>query len=511
MATASAGAGRLSGTRTAVTSGTASAPLRSTIPARLDRLPWGRFHTRLVIALGVAWVLDGLEITIASAIGPRLQENGVLGLSAGQVGFAASVYLFGEVVGALVFGRLSDKLGRRKLFIATLGLYLVANGITALAFDYWWLLAFRFFAGMGIGGEYAAINSAIDELIPAKHRGHTDLAINGTYWLGAIIGSASTIVLLDPHVLSADLGWRLGLLVGPVIGLAIWGLRRHLPESPRWLLAHGKADEAEAAMRQIEDQVVAGGKDIAVVDDSHAIEIKDPGSATFREIAQVMLRDYRKRTVVGMALGISQSFLYNAIFFTYTLILTKCYGISTAGAAKFLFAFAIGNLLGPLTIGRLFDTVGRRPMIAGTYISSGVLLGVTGWLFKTGSLTATTQTLLWCVIFFIASAAASSAYLTVSEVFPVEIRAQAIAMFFAVWQLVGGVVAPWVFGTLIGTGDRDALFIGYLIGALLMVLGGVLQALFGVEAARRSLEEVARPLSSTVRATGVRPRESTAL
>ena len=482
---------------------------RSLVPARLDRLPWGPFHTRLVLALGITWVLDGLEITIASAVGPTLKEQATLGLTAGEVGLSASVYLAGEVAGALFFGRLSDKLGRRNLFIVTLGLYLIANGLTAFSFAPWIFFVFRFFAGAGIGGEYAAINSAIDELIPARHRGHTDLAINGTYWLGALLGAAAEIVLLNPDILPIDLGWRIGFLIGPVIGVMIWGLRRNLPESPRWQLTHDRVDEAEAGVAAIEKDFTDRGIALPPVDDSKAIEVVQSRHVGFVEIARTLFREYPGRTAVGFALGISQSFLYNAIFFTYTLVLTTFYGVRADDAAKYLFAFAVGNLFGPLLIGRLFDTVGRKPMIVGTYGTSGILLAITGYLFKIGALTALTQTLLWCVIFFIASAAASSAYLTVSEIFPIEIRAQVIAFFFAIWQLVGGVVAPWVFGTLIGTGERGLLFIGYLVGAGLMVGAAVVQLFFGVEAARRSLEDIARPLSA-VRSTGVRPWETPA-
>ncbi len=486
-----------------LTSPLSTSTLRSLVPARLDRLPWGPFHTRLVIALGITWVLDGIEITFASAVGSRLRDTATLGLSAAQVGLAASIYLAGEVVGALFFGRLSDQLGRRRLFIATLGLYLLANGLTALSFDLWSFFVFRFFAGMGIGGEYAAINSAIDELVPARHRGHTDLAINGTYWLGAIIASAASVAFLDTNAFSIDVGWRLAFLVGPVIGVVIWRLRRHLPESPRWQVMHGYAEEAERTVDGIEHEFREQGYVLPDVPDSQAIEVAQTRRIGFVEIGRVLVRDYPRRTVVGLSLGISQSFLYNAIFFTYTLVLTDFYKVATDAAPKYLFFFAIGNLLGPLTLGRLFDTLGRRPMIAGTYVSSGLLLAFTGYLFEHGLLTATTQTALWCAIFFIASAAASSAYLTVSELFPIEMRAQAIAFFFAIWQLVGGVVAPWVFGTLIGTGDRGNLAIGYDVGAFLMIVAGVIEWAIGVEAARRPLEEVAAPLSvPRTRSTG---------
>ncbi|HEV7825799.1 MAG TPA: MFS transporter [Mycobacteriales bacterium] len=483
---------------------TAQEATRSLVPARMDRLPWGRFHTKLVLALGITWVLDGLEITIASAVGSVLTDQRTLGFTAGEVGLAASVYLAGEVVGALYFGRLSDRLGRRNLFIVTLGLYLVANALTAFSFGAWIFFVFRFFAGMGIGGEYAAINSAIDELIPARHRGHTDLAINGTYWLGAMIAAASQFVLLNPDIVPIDLGWRIGFLIGPLIGIAIWGLRRNLPESPRWQLMHGRTEEAEQTVALIEKDFTDRGIRLPDVDDAQALEVVRADHVGFVQIARTLFREYPKRTVVGFALGISQSFLYNAIFFTYVLVLTRFYGVSASDAAVYLFPFAFGNLLGPILLGRLFDTIGRKPMIAGTYAISGVLLAISGYLFAIGALTALTQTILWCVIFFFASAAASSAYLTVSEVFPLELRAQAIAFFFSVWQLVGGVVAPWVFGSLIGTGDRGLLFIGYLVGAGLMIAAAVIQLVFGVEAARRSLEDVARPLSA-VRSTGVRP------
>ncbi|MDP9862289.1 MULTISPECIES: MFS transporter [Streptosporangium] len=472
--------------------------IRTLIPARIDRLPWSRFHTKMVVALGVAWVLDGMEITIASAVGDVLRDRQTLALTSAEVGFAATVYLLGEVAGALLFGRLSDRFGRRKLFIITLGLYLVANGITALSFSYWWLLIFRFFAGMGIGGEYAAIHSAIDELIPARYRGRIDLAVSGTYWLGAMIGTASTYVLLNPDLLPVDLGWRLGLLIGPLIGLAIWSLRRHLPESPRWLVMHGREREGELAVREIEEHVRESGKELPPVDERKVIGIRPHGTVSYRDVLRVICRDYPKRSVLGATLMVSQSFLYNAIFFTYVLVLSQFYGVSASEASKYLFAFAVGNLLGPFVLGPLFDTVGRKPMISSTYITSGLLLAVTGWLFKEGLLTAATQTLLWSVIFFIASAAASSGYLTVSELFPLEIRALAIAVFFAVAQTFGA-LGPAIFGALIGdqaNPDPTRLFYGYLVAAGMMVLAGIVTILLGVKAERTSLEDIAPPLSS---------------
>jgi len=468
------------------------------VPARMDRLPWARFHTRLVIALGVAWVLDGLEITIASLVGPVLQSEHTLHLSSVEVGTSASVYLVGEVAGALFFGYLSDRLGRRRLFIATLGLYLIANGLTAFAFTYAIFVFFRFFAGAGIGGEYAAINSAIDELIPANYRGHTDLAINGTYWLGALIGALGEYVLLNPRLLPIDLGWRIGLFVGPLIGVLIWRLRGALPESPRWLLMHGYAEEAERTVTEIERQVEASGHELAPVDDRKALEVRALRPLAYVTLGKVLLGAYPSRSALSLSLMISQSFLYNAIFFTYGLVLTHFYDVPGPAVPKFFFAFAAGNLLGPLTIGRLFDTIGRKPMIAGTYAASGLLLAVSGYLFAVGALNAVTQTVLWSVIFFIASAAASSAYLTCSEIFPLEIRAQAIAFFFAIAQICGA-AGPWIFGHLIGDQQRPdptRLFYGYLFAAVVMVYAAVLEALIGVKAERASLEDIAQPLSA---------------
>ncbi len=469
----------------------------SLVCARMDRLPWSRFHTRLVVALGVAWVLDGLEITIASLVGPVLQSEHTLHLSSVDVGRAASVYLVGEVAGALFFGYLSDRLGRRRLFIATLGLYLIANGLTAFAFSYPVFLFFRFFAGAGIGGEYAAINSAIDELIPANYRGYTDLAINGTYWLGAIIGALCEYVLLDPSILPIDLGWRVGFFAGPVIGLLIWGLRSALPESPRWLLTHGYADEAERTVAEIERQVEACGHTLASLAGCQPLEVRAQRPLGYVALGRVLLVGYPARSLLSLSLMTSQSFLYNAIFFTYGLVLTHFYHVPGAVVPRFFFAFAAGNLLGPLTIGRFFDTIGRKQMIAGTYAASGVLLAVSGYLFVTGALDAVTQTVLWSVVFFFASAAASSAYLTCSEIFPLEIRAQAIAFFFAIAQVCGA-TGPWIFAWLIGDQehpDPTRLFHGYLFAAVVMLVAAAVEALIGVKAERTSLEDIARPLS----------------
>jgi MFS family permease len=472
--------------------------IRSLIPARIDRLPWSPFHTRMVMALGVAWVLDGLEITVASAVAGTLSEETTLGLSSTAVGAIATVYLAGEVVGALFFGRLADTLGRRKLFIVTLAVYLLGSGLTAftLGSSTGWIVflyATRFVAGMGIGGEYAAVNSAIDELIPARYRGRVDIAVNGTYWGGAILGTLGELFLLN--VLDPSLGWRLGFLIGPVLGLVILFVRRNLPESPRWQVMHGRAEEAEQSIRMIEEEAQRSGKTLPPVDESKALDIKPVPKTGYVELTRVLFARYPRRSVLGASLMISQSFLYNAIFFTYTLVLTKFYGVSGQSAPWFLIAFAVGNLVGPLALGHLFDTIGRKKMISGTYIISGALLALTAFLFRAGVLNATTQTVAWCAIFFFASAGASAAYLTVSEVFPLEVRAKAIAVFFAIAQCFGA-LGPIIYGHLIGTGDDpDQLFIGYLIAATVMIAGGLVEIALGVPAEQRSLEDVAEPLS----------------
>ena len=472
--------------------------VETNIPARLDRLPWSRWHWMIVFGLGTVWILDGLEVNFLGMISARLSEPGSgLTLSTSQGIAAGAVYVFGACVGALFFGHLTDRFGRRKLFLITLALYLVAAILTGLSFSVAWFYAMRFLTGAGIGGEYAAINSAIDELIPAKYRGRTDLAVNGTYWLGAMIGAAANLAFLNENIVGVNVGWRIALLVGPLIGLMIWPLRRHLPESPRWLLTHGRADEAERIVGEIERAAQANGIEVPPVGDDSVIVIRPRGTVNYRELARVVLRDYRRRSVVGLTLMVTQAFLYNAIFFTYALILADFYGIQGGAVAYFIFPFALGNLLGPILLGQYFDTIGRRVMVGGTYALSGLLLFVTGWLFNDGALTAVTQTILWCVIFFFASAAASSAYLTVSEIFPIELRAQAISFFFALAVLVGGVVAPWLFATLIGDGgDRGRVFLGYTVASILMIIGGLVEFAWGINAERRSLEAVATPLSA---------------
>jgi len=467
--------------------------ITSDVPARLDRLPWSRWHWKVVIALGVSWLLDGLEVTVVGSLGPALQRPDTLGLTAGEIGWAASAYIGGAVLGALVFGRLADSLGRKRMFLVTLAVYLVATVLTAFSFDIWSFALCRALTGFGIGGEYAAINSAIDELIPARYRGRVDITVNGTYWAGATIGTLAALLLL--HQLAPSLGWRLGFLLGPVLAVVIIFVRRNLPESPRWLLMHGRAAEAEEAIRRIEQEAEASGQRLAPVDRTKAIEVKPTERTGYLTLAYVLFRKYWPRSVLGAALMIAQSFLYNAIFFTYTLVLTRFYHVKASNAPLYLIIFAVGNLLGPLTIGRFFDTIGRKQMIAGTYIGSGVMLAVTAVLFNQHVLTATTQTIAWCVIFFFASAGASSAYLTVSEVFPLEVRAQAIAVFFAIAQTFGA-LGPVLYGDLIGNGaNTSRLTIGYLIAAGAMVAGGIVEIVLGIAAEGKSLEDIAHPLS----------------
>jgi len=471
--------------------------IRSLIPARIDRLPWSRFHTKLVTALGVAWVLDGLEITIASNVGPDLTLKSSLGLSASSAADIATWYLIGEVIGALFFGQLSDKLGRRNLFMVTLGIYLIGSGLTAAtpAGGRWFifLYATRVIAGTGIGGEYAAINSAIDEMIPARYRGRVDLAVNGTYWGGAVLGTIATLFLLN--TLAPGTSWRVAYVVGPVLALVIIYVRRNLPESPRWQIMHGRERGAEASIALIEQDVEATKGQLPPVSQDSAIEIVPTKRIGYLALLRVLFAHYPRRSVLGASLMVTQSFLYNAIFFTYGLVLEFFFQVSPKHTGYYFLAFAVGNLAGPLTIGRLFDTIGRRKMISGTYLVAGILLAVSAQLFKAGLLNATTQTLCWVVIFFFASAGASAGYLTVSEVFPLEVRAKAIAVFFAIAQCFG-FLGTHLYGHLIGTGkDPNALYWGYLLGAGAMILGGVVAAFLGVDAEGKSLEEVARPLS----------------
>ena len=480
--------------------------VRSRIPARVDRLPWSPFHSRMVVALGTAWLLEGLEISIASSVADALKGPDTLGLTPAAVGLIATVYLIGEVAGALFFGDLADRLGRRKLFIITLGVYLIGSGLTAFTLGnsaIWLVFLYltRFIAGMGIGGEYSAIHSAVDELTPAKYRGRVDIGISGTYWGGAFLGTLATAFLLS--ALPAQLSWRLGFLLGPVLAIVIIFVRKNLPESPRWLVMHGRTAEAEENIAFIEDEVQRRtGVSLPEVDDSQALEIKPSVHRSYFALGKVLFRQYPTRSILGASLMISQSFLYNAIYFTAAIVLGTFFKVPTAQVPLYLAAFAVGNLVGPLVIGRHFDTIGRKKMIAGTYLLSGVLLAFSAVLFQAGVLTALTQTAIWVVIFFFASAGASAGYLTVSELFPVEVRAQAIAVFFAIAQCFGA-IGPLLYGALIGDGsDPSKLFVGYLIGAAVMVLGGLVEVFLGVDAENKSLEEVTAPLSAVRHATG---------
>ncbi|MBV9614205.1 MAG: MFS transporter [Ktedonobacteraceae bacterium] len=469
--------------------------VRTNVPARMDRLPWSRWHWLVIVSLGITWILDGLEVTIIGAIGSQLKNPLTLHLTDVEIGLAATAYLIGSVLGALFFGRMTDKLGRKKLFMITLLVYLIATVATAFSFNFIWFAACRFVTGTGIGGEYAAINSAIDELIPARARGWTDLAINSTWWVGTAAGAALTVVLLDPHLFAINLGWRLCFGLGAILGAGVLLVRRFVPESPRWLMMHGRFDEANEVVASIEREIEREDHIDSLPEPEGSILIRPVGTVSFLRIAQSMLRDYPTRSLLGLSLMIGQAFLYNAIFFTYGLVLTTFYHIPPSSVGLYLIPFAIGNVLGPMTLGRLFDTIGRRKMIAFTYIISGVLLTITGWLFLQGVLTAVTQTICWSIIFFFASTGASSAYLTVSEVFPLEVRALAIALFFAVGTAVGGALAPTIFSALIQTGKPFEVFLGDLIGAVLMAGAGVIAIFFAVNAERQSLENIARPLS----------------
>lgn len=463
--------------------------VQTDLPARLDRLPWSRWHWRVVIALGITWLLDGLEVTLVGAVANVLGKPESLHLSETEIGASVSAYLAGAVIGALFFGRLTDRLGRKKLFFVTLAVYLGATFLTALSTGFVTFALFRALTGAGIGGEYSAINAAIDELLPARVRGRADLAINGTYWLGTALGAGSTLVLLDPKVLPVAIGWRVCFALGGVLGLGILLTRRHLPESPRWLLMHGRMEEAEAVVRGIEAEVEREGHVLSAPD--HTSTVDTAADTTWRRIARVLLVDHRRRAVLGMTLMIAQAFAYNGVFFTYALVLGRFYGVPADDIGLYLLPFAVGNLLGPFVLGPLFDRIGRRFMIATTYIVTGILLAASGWAFAANVVSSTQLTVLWCLVFFVASAAASSAYLTVSELFPVELRGMAIAIFYAIGTGAGGVAAPAIFGSLVGTGSRNGVLQGYLVGAALMVVAGVVAAFLALPAEKRSLEDIA--------------------
>ncbi|MET9800977.1 MFS transporter [Streptomyces sp. NPDC006368] len=484
------------------------------VPARLDRLPWSRWHWMIVIGLGTVWILDGLEVTIVGNMASRLSEEGSgLAISSAQVtGVAAALYVAGACVGALFFGWLTDRFGRKKLFLITLAVYLAATALTALSFSSWWFFVFRFLTGFGIGGEYAAINSAIDELIPSKYRGRVDLIINGSFWLGAMGGALLSVVLLDTDILPKDIGWRISFGLGVVLGLVILLVRRHVPESPRWMFIHGKSEGAEQLVADVEREVEREtGRPLP--EPAGSITIKQRHSVGFVQIARTLVSAYPRRSVLGLALFIGQAFLYNAITFGFGAILVKFFDVPSGSTGYFFAVIAFGNFLGPLLLGRLFDTWGRRPMIAGTYLLSGALLYVTAWMFGNGWLTATTLTACWCVVLFFASAGASSAYLTVSEIFPMETRAMAIAFFYAIGTAAGGISGPLIFANLTESGVVADTVLAFCVGATLMVIGGVVALFFAVAAERKSLEDIATPLSAQAAqsaGTGSAPTSRTA-
>ncbi len=472
---------------------TAMKPIETDIPARMDRLPWSRFHLLIVIALGITWVLDGLEVTIVGSIGPMLQDKRTLGLTPQEIGSMASAYVAGAVVGAIFFGWLTDRYGRRLVFNITLGLYVAGVLASACSWNFWSLAAFRVVTGLGIGGEYAAINSAIDELIPARLRGRVDLIVNGSYWGGAALGAAASLILLGGGVVAPQLGWRIGFGVGGILGIGVLFLRRFVPESPRWLVTHGRAEEAERTVAEVEKRVRdSGGGEIGPAHGK--LTIHPQTSFGFGLIFKAMFGAYKWRSLLAFTLMAAQAFLFNAVFFTYGLVLTRAYHVPAQNVGTYILPLALGNLMGPLLLGHFFDTIGRRRMIAGTYGVSGVLMAATGWAFHAGILDAWTQTACWVGVFFVASAAASAAYLTASEIFPLETRALAIAMFYALGTLVGGVAAPWLFGRLIEAGIHTVAW-GYEGAAVLMLVAAVVEVWLGIDAEGKSLEEIALPLS----------------
>jgi MFS family permease len=465
--------------------------IETAIPARLDALPFGRFHMLVIVALGITWILDGLEVTLAGSLSGELKSSSALGLSNSEVGLAGSFYLAGAVFGAFLFGWLTDRMGRKKLFTVTLVVYLLATAATGLSWNFWSFALFRMIAGAGIGGEYSAINSTIQELIPARLRGWTDLLINGSFWVGAAIGAGGSIVLLDPRVIDPAVGWRLAFLIGAAIGIVVVMMRLWVPESPRWLVTHGFAEMAEKTVQGIETRL---GHDADPGTLEH-VRLRARDHTPLREVARALFVTYRRRTLVGLTLMASQAFFYNAIFFTYALILVDFYHTPANAVGWYILPFAAGNVLGPLLLGRLFDTVGRKIMIASTYAVSGALLAATAYLFSRNVLSAEQLTMAWMAVFFFASAAASSAYLTVSEIFPLELRALAIAFFYAIGTAIGGIIGPSLFGMLIETGSRGSVATGYWIGAAMMIGGAVVQACWGVAAERKPLETVSRPLA----------------
>jgi MFS family permease len=462
------------------------------VPARLDRLPWSAFHRRVAVALGITWILDGLEVTLAGTLAGALTQSPTLHLDAAEIGLAASAYLTGAVAGSVLFGHLADRLGRKRLYTATLLVYLAGTAGSALSWSFASYAFWRMVTGAGIGGEYSAINSAIQEFTPPSLRGRIDLIINGSFWVGAMIGGAVAGVLLAPDRLPLDLGWRLAFGIGAALGVGVLWLRRYVPESPRWLMTHGEPREAERIVRDIEAEIGLAELDLP----APKLALRAAGETSLAGIARALATHYRQRAVLGTVLMAAQAFCYNAIFFTYALVLTDFYGVPADAAGWYLFPIALGNFAGPILLGRLFDTVGRKPMIAGTYVVAGLLLAATGLLFRAGVLDAGTQAAAWSMTFFVASAAASAAYLTVGESFPLEARALAIALFYALGTGIGGIAGPALFGALLASGSRNGVAMGYILGAILMIGAGLVEWAIGVPAERRGLESIAAPLTA---------------
>ena len=468
--------------------------IETAIPSRLDRLPWSKFHWRVIVGLGTAWILDGLEVTMVGAIAARLTKHGSgISMTPGDIGTAAAIYVVGACLGALFFGQLCDGFGRKRLFIITLGIYVTATVVTAFSFAPWFFFLARFFTGAGIGGEYSAVNSAIDELIPARVRGRVDLIINGSYWLGSAAGSAAAIFFLS-DIFPKNIGWRVAFVVGAVLGVAVMLVRRNVPESPRWLFIHGREDEAERIVGNIESEVTEE-TDQALSDVDDTIEVRQRKTVQFRQIARVAVKMYPKRSILCIALFVGQAFLYNGITFNLGTLMSTFFGVSAATVPLFLILYAASNFVGPVVLGRLFDTVGRVPMIAGTYLGSTVLGLVLAWLFAAGVLNSGTFIIMVMAVFFLASSGASAAYLTASEIFPMETRALAIAFFYAIGTAVGGIAGPLLFGNLIGTDDTSMVALAFVIGSVVMALGGVMEIFFGIKAEGEQLEDIAKPLT----------------
>jgi len=469
--------------------------IETDVPARMDRLPWSSWHVRIITALGVSWLLDGLEVTLVGSLSGVLESKQGLGMTDPQVTSAATIYLAGAVIGAIFFGWLTDRLGRRKLFLVTLATYSLATVGTAFSHGLLWFGICRFLTGLGIGGEYAAINSAVDELIPGKVRGTVDLVVNGTFWVGASIGALAAMFLLGNHGISQAMGWRYAFGIGGTLGMLVLLLRLQVPESPRWLMLRGKEGEADKVVKEIEAQVAKGKPLPPIEGDKLKLAVRD--HTPIKEIFQSMLsEENRSRSFLGFVLMVGQSFFFNAVFFTYGLVVKKFYGISDQQMPIHLLPFAVGSFFGPMLLGKLFDKIGRKPMITATYAIAGALLAAVCVPFAHGSIGVKGLGICFTVIFFVASSAASAAYLTVSEIFPLEIRAFAIANFYAIGTSIGGVGAPAMFGVLIASGSKAHVALGYGLGAVLMIGAAVCEATFGVEAAGKSLESVSKPLQS---------------